>query len=90
MPQTISKEANRNIRRGAVLQPGRFYHVLNRGNNRENLFVEKRNYRYFLQLYAQFLSPIADTYAYCLMPNHFHLLIRVKPQESDCSEQSDS
>ena len=63
------------------LQPGRYYHVYNRGNNREDLFREERNYRYFLGLYAAHIAPIADTYAYCLLKNHFHLLIRVKTMD---------
>jgi REP element-mobilizing transposase RayT len=62
----------------ATLQPGVYYHIYNRGNNRENLFVENRNYPYFLTLYEKHITPIADTYAYCLMRNHFHLLVRIK------------
>jgi len=57
-----------------------FYHIYNRGNNGENLFIEERNYYYFFKLYTHYIYPIADTYAYCLMPNHFHLLVRIKPQ----------
>ncbi len=60
------------------LQTGHYYHIYNRGNNREDLFREDRNYRYFLQLYAHHIHSIADTFAYCLMRNHFHLLIRIK------------
>ena len=60
------------------LLPGRYYHIYNRGNNRENLFIEERNYPYFLRLYAQHIAPVADTYAYCLLRNHFHLMVRVK------------
>ena len=62
-----------------ALQPGVAYHIFNRGNNRENLFVEERNYRYFLQLYAHYIEPVAYTYAYCLLRNHFHLLVRARP-----------
>lgn len=65
----------------APLQPGVYYHVYNRGNNREDLFIEKRNYLYFLTLYAKHIEPIAETYAYCLLRNHFHLLVRVKTEE---------
>jgi REP element-mobilizing transposase RayT len=80
----------RNLRRGIPLLPGRYYHVLNRGNNRENLFIEERNYAYFLQLYGKYISPIADTFAYCLLRNHFHLLIRVKDDKrSERLERSD-
>ena len=60
------------------LEYGKYYHIYNRGNNRENIFIEERNYRYFLRLYAKHITPIADTYAYCLLRNHFHLLVRIK------------
>lgn len=60
------------------LLPGRYYHIYNRGNNRENIFHEERNYDYFLKLFAKYILPIADTYAYCLLKNHFHFLIRIK------------
>jgi REP element-mobilizing transposase RayT len=65
---------------------GQYYHLYNRGNNGEILFREERNYAYFLRLYAQYIEPVAETYAYCLMPNHFHLLVRIKDWQSskDC------
>lgn len=59
---------------------GEYYHVYNRGNNGENLFIEERNYHYFLNLYIRYIFPVADTYAYCLMKNHFHLLVRMKSE----------
>jgi putative transposase len=59
------------------LKPGGFYHILDRGVNRENIFLEERNYAYFLNLYIHHISPVADTYAYCLLRNHFHLLVRI-------------
>ena len=62
----------------APLQEGGFYHCYNQGNNREDLFREERNWRYFMQLYARHLVPVADTYAYGLLRNHFHLLVRIK------------
>ena len=65
------------------IQPGVFYHIYNRGTNRENIFIEKRNYAYFMQQYAKYIEPVAETYAYCLLKNHFHLLVRVREQESD-------
>jgi len=58
--------------------PGNFYHVFNRGNNRENLFYNNGNYEFFLRKYDHYLSGLLDTYAFCLLPNHFHLLVRVK------------
>lgn len=87
------------MRRGQALQLGKTYHIYNRGNNGEDVFLEERNYRYFLELYAHHIHPITDTYAYCLMRNHFHLLLRVKnedeltqvafDQKSELSKKSD-
>jgi len=56
------------------------YHIFNRGVNRQNIFFEPINYLYFLNLYTRFLTDYFDTYAYCLLKNHFHLLIRVKDE----------
>ncbi|MDM8520344.1 hypothetical protein QUF64_09880 [Anaerolineales bacterium HSG6] len=76
------------------LQYGCYYHIYNRGNNRENLFVERRNYPYFLKLYAHHIQPIAETYAYCLLPNHFHFAIRTYTEAEQeaywkCSQSGD-
>ncbi|MBI4790490.1 MAG: transposase [Chloroflexi bacterium] len=60
-----------------ALQFGKYYHIYNRGINRENIFFEARNYVYFLALYVKYIETIADTFAYCLMRNHFHLLVRI-------------
>jgi putative transposase len=62
------------------LLPQRYYHVYNRGNNREDIFREERNYQYFLDRYAGHIDPVAETFAYCLLRNHFHLLIRIRPE----------
>ena len=57
---------------------GNTYHLCNRGINSCNIFKEEDNYRYFLSLYEKYVDPIAETYAWVLMPNHFHFLVRVK------------
>ena len=54
------------------------YHVFNRTNNKELLFRSDENYRFFLRKYDEYLSPYLDTFAWCLIPNHFHFLVRVK------------
>lgn len=59
------------------VEPGLFYHIYNRGNNRETVFRTPENHRYFLALYAKYVAPIAATYSYCLLPNHFHILVRI-------------
>jgi putative transposase len=60
------------------LELGKFYHIFNRGNNGENLFYTSENYKFFLRRYDEYLSPFVETYAFCLLPNHFHLLVRIK------------
>jgi len=55
-----------------------FYHVFNRANGNENLFREETNYHFFMTKYFQYIEPVADTFAFCLLKNHFHLLIRIK------------
>ena len=54
------------------------YHIFNQGNNKRDLFIESRNYTFFLRKMQQYLQPNAHILAYCLMPNHFHWLIQVK------------
>lgn len=58
-----------------------YYHIYNHANGNENLFREKKNYHFFLKKYHQHIDPIADTIAWCLMPNHFHLLVKIKSEE---------
>lgn len=62
-------------------EPDKYYHIYNHANGFENVFRCKENYLFFLRKYRFHLLPFFDTYAYCLMPNHFHLLIRVKSRE---------
>ncbi len=68
-----------NITNEIPLEPGQTYHIFNHANGFENLFKNDGNYIYFLNKYNKHISPIADTLAYCLMPNHLHLLVRIKP-----------
>jgi putative transposase len=58
-----------------------YYHIYNRGNNRENIFIQERNYDYFMKLYEKYINPVADTFAYCLLRNHFHVSLRTKSEE---------
>ncbi len=63
------------------LLPNQTYHIFNRAIGSEQLFREDENYRFFLQKYKQHISPVAHTFAYCLLPNHFHCLVRIKDEE---------
>jgi putative transposase len=61
------------------LEPGYFYHIYNRGIDSCNIFRENDNYEHFLALYDKYISPVADTFAWVLMKNHFHLLVHILP-----------
>jgi putative transposase len=52
------------------------YHIYNRGNNEQTIFFERDHYLLFLKNIRKFILPAADILAWCLMPNHFHLLIQ--------------
>lgn len=64
-----------------ILETDTFYPIFNRGNNKENLFIEETNYFHFLKLIKEHILNIADVYGYCLMKNHFHIVIKIKPKE---------
>ncbi len=58
------------------------YHIYNRGNNQGLIFFEDRNYQFFLSKIKKELLPSCDILSYCLMPNHFHLMVYVKETEA--------
>ena len=58
------------------------FHIYSRTNTKDELlFREKDNYLFFLKRYRTFLTPVFQTLCYCLIPNHYHLLIKVKNKE---------
>ncbi len=55
---------------------GAFYHVMTRGNQKQNIFRDKLDYRKYLQILGDYKSRYPFLlYGYVLMPNHVHLLI---------------
>lgn len=60
--------------------PGGVYHVYNHGVGDEDIFRNEDNFLYFLKKYKEKVTPVVNTLAYCLMPNHFHLLFTVKEE----------
>jgi len=67
------------------LKYGNFYHIYNHGVGNRDLFLEADNYEYFLSQWDKYISPVADMYAWVLMKNHFHVLVRIK-NESEIVE----
>ena len=66
--------------RGArLLIPNAFYHIIHRGNQKQTLFLEGRDFEKYLQILLHYKRKYNfKLYAYCLMPNHIHLIIEVK------------
>ncbi len=62
------------------MQPGSTYHLFNHANGWENLFKEHKNYDFFLKRLSLHVLPAAHIYAYCMMPNHFHLLLKIREE----------
>jgi len=58
-------------------QAGYAYHLFNRSN--EILFRERENYHFFIRKIKKNILPVSDIIAWCLLPNHFHLMLLVKP-----------
>jgi putative transposase len=62
------------------LSPGQLYHIYNHAIGSEKLFVEEQNYFFFLDKFNLYLTPVARFHAYCLMPNHFHVLMEIRAE----------
>ena len=62
--------------REAQLYSGEYYHPYNRGNNRERILVKRENYLFFLRRLRKYVVSALDIVAHCLMPTHYHLLVR--------------
>jgi REP element-mobilizing transposase RayT len=55
---------------------GNYYHVYNRGSRKGNIFFSEENYNYLLRLIKTNAKKYSSSIvAYCLMPNHYHLLL---------------
>ena len=56
---------------------GGYYHIYNRGANRDLIFFNPENYVYCLRLMRKYKNKYRlSLIAYCLMPNHYHFIIR--------------
>jgi len=73
-------------RRVIPFLPDQYYHFYNRGNNRQAVFFERENYLFFLRRFKRFVVGYVDVIAYCLMPTHYHILVRVKQILQQISE----
>ena len=67
-------------RRTTPFLPDQYYHFYNRGNHRQTVFFERENYLYFLKGIKKYVREHVEILVYCLMPTHYHILVRVKPK----------
>ncbi len=65
------------------LLPDNYYHIYNRGNNSARIYFTPENYRYFINKYWTLLGAYVQTYAFCLLGNHFHFLIKVNDSNEE-------
>ena len=64
-------------RRKIEFKAGHYYHIFNRGSNRELIFREADNYRFLLSRVKDYSSRFnISVITYCFMPNHYHFLLR--------------
>ena len=60
------------------LLPDNVYHLFSRAVGSEKLFLSSENYLFFLQKLKQHTAPVCGLFCYSLLPNHFHLLVKIK------------
>ncbi len=59
-----------------IQYPGALYHIFTRGNNKKEIFIDSNDYLLFLSIFNEVITKFGwISYAYCLMPNHYHIFI---------------
>lgn len=69
-----------------VLEKDYFYHIYNRGINGSNIFSNDENKKYFLRQYKKYLFDKVSTFAYCLLQNHFHFVIKIEGEPKEVTQ----
>ena len=64
-----------------ILEKGNYYHIYNRGINSADIFMNDENKSYFLKQLEKYLKNKISIFAYSLMDNHFHIVIRIDDEE---------
>lgn len=59
------------------------YHIITRGNQKQPVFLEEADYKRYLSFLARYKRKFeAKVYAFCLMPNHIHLILNIENPEN--------
>jgi putative transposase len=67
--------------------PDNLYHIYNQGNNRQEIFSCNEEYKFFLNLIRENIKPNAEVISWCLMPNHFHIMVYTDERILDLKKQ---
>ena len=68
--------------RDIQFRAGHYYHLYNRGVNPQPIFFEEKNWGYFIRRLRHYCTPdLIEIVAYCLMPNHYHVLAYLKDDD---------
>jgi len=77
---TLEKRAMPSKKIITPIEPGAIYHIYNRGSNYQKVFFQEKDYQLFLEKLKLYLSEFCSIYAFALLPNHYHLLLRVNDE----------
>lgn len=64
-----------------TLEQEHYYHIFNRGINSERIFNSEDNMAYFMKLMGKYLNNTVEIIAFCLMKNHFHLIVKITEED---------
>lgn len=68
-----------------VVVPGIPHHITQRGNRRQEVFFQESDYERYISLLREWCERCkVEIWAYCLMPNHIHLIAVPQAEESLC------
>ncbi|MGE0088029.1 MAG: transposase [Bacteroidales bacterium] len=63
------------------MEADRFFHIYNHAVGNEKLFKSNGNYSHFTMLFKKYMIDYVELYAYCLMPNHFHFILKIRSEQ---------
>lgn len=65
-------------KRGRILMDSAYYHIMARGNQKQKIFLEEGDFEKYLVLLKRYKRKYQfQLYAWCLMPNHVHLVLEI-------------
>lgn len=65
--------------------PDGIFQIYNQSSGNELLVVDEKDYNKFLFKLKKYISHVCNVYSYILMPNHYHLVVRIKPENKLCN-----